>query len=163
MHLDDEDLLTPLDRALAGMAEILTRLGDDLANTRPSLEGANTPFAVVTHCLGVLDHWVGRLVAGRDVVRDRDAEFRASGRVEDLVARVQAARDRLRSDVVGADGTAGFRRETGRPPRDWPTTQGGALLHALEELAQHHGQLELTRDLLLAGDERPARGPGEAP
>jgi hypothetical protein len=30
-------------------------------------------------------------------------------------------------------------------------TQGAALIHTLEELAQHHGQMELTRDILLKG------------
>jgi hypothetical protein len=29
-------------------------------------------------------------------------------------------------------------------------TQGGALLHIYEELAQHRGQMEITRDLLWA-------------
>jgi hypothetical protein len=28
-------------------------------------------------------------------------------------------------------------------------TQGAALLHAYEELAQHHGQMEITRDMLM--------------
>jgi hypothetical protein len=30
-------------------------------------------------------------------------------------------------------------------------TQGAALIHTLEELAQHRGQMELTRDILLKG------------
>jgi len=30
---------------------------------------------------------------------------------------------------------------------DW--TEGTALIHAYEELAQHHGQMELTRDVLM--------------
>jgi hypothetical protein len=29
-------------------------------------------------------------------------------------------------------------------------TQGDVLLHCYTELAQHHGQMELTRDILLA-------------
>jgi hypothetical protein len=44
------------------------------------------------------------------------------------------------------------------PTSDHPTkgpgdlelrTQGNALLHVLEEVTQHHGQAEITRDLLL--------------
>jgi len=31
-------------------------------------------------------------------------------------------------------------------------TQRGALLHIYEELAQHRGQMEVTRDLIQAGD-----------
>jgi hypothetical protein len=30
-------------------------------------------------------------------------------------------------------------------------TQGGALFHIYEELSQHLGQMELTRDILLGG------------
>ncbi len=30
---------------------------------------------------------------------------------------------------------------------DW--TEGTVLIHAYEELAQHHGQMELTRDVLM--------------
>ena len=39
------------------------------------------------------------------------------------------------------------------PPEDHPgfdATQGDVLLHVYEELAQHLGQLEVTRDVLLA-------------
>ncbi len=32
--------------------------------------------------------------------------------------------------------------------------QGSALLHILQDVAQHHGQAELTRDLLLSAAQR---------
>ncbi len=35
-------------------------------------------------------------------------------------------------------------------PRDEYATQGEVLFHVYEELAQHRGQLELTRDVLRA-------------
>nr|WP_246481692.1 DUF664 domain-containing protein [Amycolatopsis umgeniensis] len=41
-----------------------------------------------------------------------------------------------------------FRRDLGHYT---PLTQQGVMLHVLEEVAQHHGQLEITRDVLLAG------------
>lgn len=148
--ISDEEYLYFANRALDGMADILAALGDDRANRRPDLPGANSPYAIVNHCLGVLEYWVGHLVAGRAVHRDRDAEFKASGPVNGLLDRVALAKRQLRADVAAADPDA--------PPRHDPTsrstfagqvlTQGGALLHAYEELAQHHGQLEITRDLL---------------
>jgi hypothetical protein len=147
-----DDVLWFANLALDRMVDALRRLGDDRVNDRPDLPGANTPFAIVTHCLGVLEFWGGAMVAGREVVRDRDAEFRATGRVEELVQRVDAARRRLAEDVVGA--------RWDDPPRLPPTprhadrpdgrSQGGVLLHILEELHQHLGHLELTRDVLLA-------------
>ncbi|WP_407697099.1 DinB family protein [Streptoalloteichus hindustanus] len=85
------------------MTRIVTELGDELANRRPALDGANSAYALLTHCLGVMEHWVGHLVAGRVVHRDRAAEFTASGPVADLVARVAAAKRRLRADLVNLD------------------------------------------------------------
>jgi hypothetical protein len=152
MRISDEDYLWFAGRALDGMAAILAELGDERANRRPRLPGANTPYAIVTHCLGVLEFWAGSLVAGRAVERDRDAEFTASGPVAGLIERVAAAKEQLRADLTVAEPT--------EPLRSWPApakyvdtpagrSQGGALQHVYEELAQHHGHLELTRDVLV--------------
>lgn len=147
-----EDLLLYVDDALDGMVGIVESLGDDLANRRPDLPGANSPYAVLTHCLGVMTYWAGELIAGRVIDRDRPAEFTASGPVADLVARVRDARGQLAEDLAGFDGFAPLR---GKPdPADtadpFGQTQGGALVHVYEELAQHRGQMEVTRDVLLA-------------
>jgi hypothetical protein len=145
-----EDFLYYVDDALDGMVRIVSDLGDDLANRRPDMPGANSPFAIVTHCLGVMEYWGGEVVAGRSIVRDRPAEFQATGRVAELTDRVERARRQLRADIVALDPFG--------PPRGSPhamdatlppvRTQGGALLHIYEELAQHRGQLEITRDVL---------------
>src|SRR5688572_3777393 len=96
-----EEYLYYTDRALDGMVRIVTELGDERAGRRP-LPGANSPFALLTHCLGVVEFWAGTLVAGRPSRRDRDAEFTAEGRVEDLVARVAEVRARFAADVRAA-------------------------------------------------------------
>ncbi|MGI5291474.1 DUF664 domain-containing protein [Nonomuraea polychroma] len=148
-----DDYLYYVDRALEGMADIVAGLGDELANARPPLPGANSPYALLTHCLGVVSYWAGRLVAGREVVRDRDAEFAAAGPVGPLLDKVAEARARLAEDVRAADPSARLR---GTPPASFlgpgrDLTQGAALLHVYEELAQHHGQMEILRDAILAG------------
>ena len=148
--ISDEVFLFYVDTALDGMVAIVTDLGADLANERPDIPGANSPYVILTHCLGVMEWWGGHVVTGRPDRRDRDAEFTATGAVSDLAERVRRARDQLGSDVAGADFAA--------PPRNPPqhhddlvtTTQGAVLLHIYEELAQHRGQMEITRDLLLA-------------
>jgi Protein of unknown function (DUF664) len=148
-----DDYLWFVDEALAGMVEIVTGLGDDLANRRPERPAANSPYALLTHCLGVIEYWGGHVVAGRTIERDRAAEFRAHGPVADLVARVAEQRARLAEDVARLDPLA--------PPRGTDDlggdaalpvgrTQGGALVHIYEELAQHRGQMEGLRDVLLA-------------
>ena len=140
------------DVALDGMVGIVEGLGDELANRRPELPGANAPYAILTHCLGVMEFWGGRVIAGREITRDRAAEFVATGSVAELVERVAAARAALRRDLEKLDPYAPPRGHVGGRDADTPSgrSQGGALLHIYEELAQHHGHMELTRDILRA-------------
>jgi hypothetical protein len=145
-----DTLIKYVERTVDQMADIVAGLGDDLANRRPALPGANSPYAILRHCLGVMEFWGGQVVAGRAVQRDRAAEFRATGPVAGLIEAAQAAKEAFRADAAKAD--------PGAPPQSGhPTTgpdelemltQGSALLHVLEELTQHLGQMELTRDVL---------------
>ncbi len=137
-------------RALTGMRTTITDLGDDLIGVRPDLPGANTPYGLVTHCLGVLDYWAGHVVAGRPVRRDRAAEFLAHGTVSELLEHVDAAQVQLEADLDGFEPSSPPRNPPDRaflgPDRD--LDQGEVLLHVLEELDQHRGQLEIMRDVV---------------
>jgi hypothetical protein len=82
-----------VERAIDAMADILAGLGGELANRRPDLPGANSPYVILRHCLGVMEYWGGHVVAGRDVERDRPAEFRASGPVASLIEAAERARN----------------------------------------------------------------------
>ena len=147
------DYLWFADRALTEMAGIVRTLGDDVANRAPALPGANSPYAILTHCLGVMEYWGGATVAERPVVRDRAAEFTASGAVGPLLQRSDEALRRLRDDLASLDAAAvpaNVRRDPADPV-PYTESKGAVLLHIIEELYQHLGQMELTRDLLLAG------------
>jgi hypothetical protein len=150
-----DDFLWFVDEALNGMVSSVETLGDEAANRRPDLPGANSPYAILFHCLGVMEYWGGQVVAGRTIQRDRDAEFRATGSVSELAARARKARAQLAEDMAGLDPGAPPRRPLAPddPDAELPIarTQGGALIHIYEELAQHRGQMELTRDVLSAG------------
>jgi hypothetical protein len=145
-----EDFLYYVDDALDGMMRIVSELGDDLANRRPDIPGANSPFVILTHCLGVMEYWGGEIVAGRRVMRDRPAEFRATGPVAELTKDTERARQQLRADTAALDPFGPPRGDPHAKDRTLPLarTQGGALLHIYEELAQHRGQMEITRDVL---------------
>ncbi|HKA96101.1 MAG TPA: DUF664 domain-containing protein [Streptosporangiaceae bacterium] len=150
MGIEPDAVASYVDRAVEAMADIVGDLGDDLANARPSLPGANSPYAMLRHCLGVMEFWGGHVVAGRAVDRDRAAEFRASGPADGLIAAAQEAQRRFRADIVTADPKA-RPRGTGavtRPGGLEFVSQGHALLHVMEEVCQHLGQMEITRDLL---------------
>lgn len=150
--ISTDDYLFFVDEALDGMIAIVDELGDELACKRPDIVGANTPYVILTHCLGVMEYWAGQVVAGRAIERDRGAEFVAHGRVEELVLRARRARGQLADDLMdlepfapprGAVEVDDLRLPLGR-------TQGGALTHLYEELAQHRGQMEGIRDVLHA-------------
>src|SRR5436305_3756294 len=131
------------------MLDIVAELGDELANTAPDLPGANTPFQLVFHSCGMLEWWTREAILGEPVGRDRAAEFAATGTVEQLHARVEQVVRQLTSDLPRIDRDAPLRG----PYADYGGTPiaesaGGAMLHVLEELAQHHGHLEITRDLV---------------
>ena len=152
-EIDSQDFLVFMDRALDGMVAILEELGDELANKAPSLPDANSPYAILFHCLGVTNYWIGTLLGGRDVPRDRPAEFKATGSVKELSARIHDLKVQIRSDLDGFNGTAALSSTPSHSPMpeydQWlEATQGRVLVHTFEELAQHHGQMELTRDIL---------------
>ncbi len=151
-----DDVVWFCERAIDAMAAIVTGLGDELANRVPGVAGANAPYALLVHCLGVADFWAGALVAGRTVVRDREAEFQARGPVAGVPALVAVAKAQLRVDAASCVTGAPLRQA---PPAsfqgpDRPLDQAAAMVHVMEELVQHHGQMQILRDVLLAEASR---------
>ncbi len=152
LAINQDDFILFIDRALDRMLRIIEELGDDLANQTPDLSEANSPYAILTHCIGVADYWIGNLIGNRGILRDRPAEFTAAGSATEIRVRVEAVKHRLHEDILKVDGPAAPRH--GQPishqpaggPAHW--TQGAALIHTYEELAQHLGHMEITRDLL---------------
>jgi uncharacterized damage-inducible protein DinB len=149
--MNTDEYLYFIDRAFDGMLSVLQELDDNLANLAPPIKGANSPWAITYHCTQVAEYWIGHLLGGRPSSRDREAEFTAQGTVADLARTIDEVRMKLRSDLTGFDPNAPL---TNTPPADYegpsrPLTSAGVLLHVLEELAQHHGQVELSRDLLI--------------
>ena len=146
------DYLWFCDLALGTMAGIVEELGDDRANRRPPFPGANSPYVILTHCLGVMEYWGGATIADRPIERDRAAEFTARGPVAPLLRRAEEARRRLAEDIEDLDPWAEPTNVLRGPDDSDPykDTKGAVLLHVLEELFQHLGQMELTRDALTA-------------
>src|SRR5215469_945413 len=95
-----DELVSYVDRAVDQMTDIVGSLGDDLANRRPALPGANSPYAILRHCLGVMEFWGGQVVAGRAIERDRDAEFVATGSVAALIVATQDGKASFRADAA---------------------------------------------------------------
>ena len=128
---------------------ILGQLDDDAANAAPDMAGANSPYQILTHCMGMSSEWVFRVILGREITRDREAEFHAAGNVSELLDRARAHRTELAAalaQVQEMDAVCLTWPRTGEPPF-WSHEPAGVLLHVFEELCQHLGHLEVTRDL----------------
>ena len=140
------------DRALDAFAEIVEELGDDLVNARlDGIPGSNSAFVLVAHIAGMAANWGSTVNRGTVVPRNRPAEFTATGTVDEALALLERTRARLHEDAHAASPM----EQPANPEREKDgsisyATQGDVLLHVYEELAQHLGQLEVTRDVLLA-------------
>lgn len=100
---------------------------------------------IVTHVMGSELGWL-HAAAGRPYSRDRAAEFRARGKSSaDLEATIErtagAMPDLVRAAIAG--GLATMRKSGERE-----VSAAWALVHALDHLTEHVGQLELTRQLV---------------
>ncbi|CAB1076543.1 hypothetical protein D1AOALGA4SA_4339 [Olavius algarvensis Delta 1 endosymbiont] len=160
MQITTDDFLYFINVALDGMVRIVEELGDDRVNLRPDFPGANSPYVILYHCVGCTNFWIGALIAGRQVSRDRDAEFQAQGTVADIREAVRDLQKQLQEDFTHVQGDQPLAYlDALLPLQKWTQQQGvqhwrqgKALIHAYEELAQHHGQMEITRDILMQRD-----------
>ena len=96
------------------------------------------------------NYWLGSVLSGRPDTRDRDAEFRAQGTVAEIRQAVHALLQQIQEDITHVQGDQPLGYPVDLHGHMHDHTQGDVLLHCYTELAQHHGQMELTRDILLA-------------
>ena len=140
-------------RAFDGMLTIVEELGDELANKQPDVPGANSPYTILFHCVGMTHYWIGTLLGGRPNNRDRDAEFASQGKSAELGKAVQELKAQIVIDLKNFQGESLLEAKPAGSYTPMPGysawTQGAVLVHTYEELAQHHGQMELTRDILI--------------
>jgi hypothetical protein len=139
-----------LELALRQMDDLVDRMGDDRVNERPPGPATNSVAALVVHCHGVCEFWLGHVGLGRASTRDRDAEFTATATVRRLHGVIDAMRAQVVADVRRLDaGQASDANRAGRQFLEVSDESDAALvLHVLEELFQHLGQMELTADAL---------------
>lgn len=145
--------LDTADTCWTGMVAVLEELTDSGVHRRLPVDGSNSPYAVAHHCVEMTRWWLGTFGCGLALPRDRAAEFEATGSLPELLARIRSTRTDmitwteqiLRDDIAARDATgttADVDLATVSP--QWVT------LHVVHELAQHLGQMQVTRDVLRA-------------
>ena len=157
--------------ALTEMRGCIEGLSPEALNWRPGAEDTNSLAVLAAHSLGATRSWLARAMGASLPRRDRDAEFEAAATdaaavltAFDVMARECSAL--LELPAPRDWGTiAGYILEHLNDERTWMSvadgtghvTTGGdrlhevasawALMHALEHLREHEGQMFLTRQL----------------
>jgi len=137
--------------AFSQLLAVATRLGDERVNLRPMGPNTNAVAAIIMHCCGVAEFWLGHVGLGRASERDRDGEFVKTATLAELRVAVDAALEQLEADVRAIDvGSTVSEFAAGRQfLLDEDGSDASLALHVLEELFQHLGHAELAADALL--------------
>ncbi len=127
-------------RQLGGRIEVcLGKLGDERVWARGG-PNENTAGNLVLHLCGNMRQWIGTGIAGLEDVRERDAEFRASGGASaaELAARLRSAVNEAAGWIEAAPDEkllASVRVQ------NYDLTGLEAVYHVVEHFAEHTGQI----------------------
>jgi uncharacterized damage-inducible protein DinB len=127
---------------------VAERLGDDRVNQRPLGPTTNSVAALVAHCCGVTDFWLGHVGLGRPSSRDRDAEFQVTAPVSELRALVDRTLEQAAADIAALATGAAAPEHAARRRHLVDESDAALVLHVVEELFQHLGHAELAADAL---------------
>src|SRR5438874_4785460 len=143
-----------LKTAVVDMRGSIEGATSDALNWRPAADDTNSIAVLAVHSLTSTRSWFSVAVGAPLPERDRPSEFRAStSGADDLIAFVQGMqRDcaKLLDEAQNVDWSAV--RATHARPNDASerVSAAWALMHGLEHLREHTGQMLLTRQLFAA-------------
>jgi len=140
---------------IAQIHSVLRDLSQDELNRAPELPGANTAYALATHTFGNMRAWVLGIICGRDLRRDRPAEFASRGTYKELgkvacelAGEIEAALQELDATTLGDRFIpVGELWGEGDPVE---LERRGCLAHVLEHAGIHLGHIQMTVELLRA-------------
>lgn len=135
--------------AFTQMLEVADRLGDGKVNDRPLGPQTSAVAALIVHCCGVSEFWIGHVALGRPSHRDRESESSRTASVAELHAMVDETLTKVSEDLAAIDAGKTQVHRTGRQFLEGGDESDGAIvLHVLEELYQHLGHVEIAADAL---------------
>jgi hypothetical protein len=149
--MTDPHLFAALDivrQTFAEMRECIAGLPDEALNWNPAGDDSNSVAVLAIHSMHSTRWWLCVATLEPPPYRDRESEFRtsASDGFEVLTAFDEIASDCLALlEPSRAIDWSGMRQWQSQPnPTD---TAAWALIHAVEHLREHLGQIQLTRQL----------------
>ncbi len=143
-----------LDLAVAEMSEAVEGASPEALNRRAAGDDTNSLAVLAVHTMHSTRSWLSVAVKAPPPPRNRDDEFVAT--MPDSAALVAFVSSMHVDCVRVLDGAgdvdwSSTRRTSARPDDAPRVTAAWALLHALEHLREHVGQMLLTRQVLDAG------------
>lgn len=135
--------------SLDHLVQCLDGLNEQQLNWHPPAPHANSLYALTVHTLGNAEENILFTLSDRASPRHREQEFLTKGQSADaLVIHWQALRERLQKALLSLSSEE---LEQEHPhPRRGSITGLDILIVVARHAAEHVGQAELTRDLLLA-------------
>jgi uncharacterized damage-inducible protein DinB len=149
MDAEIQGYLTELNIIRKEINKAVLGLDDEAANWQPLQTDTNSIYAILTHILGVDNFWVRQVIGGQTVQRNREAEFKASGKIAELLPKWEAAWIEIGSLLGKLDHKQLLEVRT-RPfsseQKELITVQW-VILHVVTHYATHLGHIQLTRQL----------------
>ena len=149
MEPEVQNYITMLDDLRNRFKEAVQDMTADQLNWAPPAKDVNSPYILAYHIAGSEAMWIHQIVGQRDVSRDRDAEFQATG---DSPAALNERLDSVAAtsrEILG-----GLTRADLEQSRTQPTRRGGGqapvrwcIANLIEHYAEHLGHLDLTKQL----------------
>lgn len=139
---------TTFHRQQRAFETVIARLSIEALDWEPATH-ANSLTVLVTHAWGAAEAWTLR-AAGREMARDRAAEFRARADPAALQTLLREGGARIHAALDAIDpATLGWVRfgPSTHPSSDEEYTGARCVLHAVEHAQEHIGQAYLTRQL----------------
>ena len=148
-------IVTMLELVADDVIRELEDVSEEVLNWPIDVPEANSLFAIATHLMAAGERWTIGAIGGRPRARDRDAEFRATGHLEDLRDRHIAWMTTMH-EILDQLPDEELRRSTGVPPYRGDLgveemTVAHALAHAVDHTGIHLGHIQVTKQFLLAG------------
>ena len=138
-------LVQMTDQLLSQILDSLTDMSKETLNMDLDIPEVNSLYVLARHVLGSVEEWGLYFGTGHQVQRDRDSEFMASGKINELVEYKNSWMPLLHARASKIDDSQ-LNNESWRPESG--LSIGDALLHTVDHTAVHLGHLQLTKQLI---------------
>ncbi len=148
MEAEVQGYLTEFGILKEQIRDAIQGLNDDAANWCPFPKDTNSIYAMLCHLTGAESYWIGHVIGGETVDRDREAEFRASGLLSEIVNRwegVGSTSERILGNLSSLQ--LGESKDVTLGTRVGSYTVRWCILHLISHYATHLGHIQLTRQL----------------